>query len=60
VNRISDNVNNGNSSDALMSEANLNTVLKEIGSQSLEELLEETMSKNDHSEYNDKRIKKNC
>jgi hypothetical protein len=57
VNRISDNVNNGNSSDALMSEANLNTVLKEIGSQSLEELLEETMSKN---EYNDKRIKKNC
>jgi hypothetical protein len=53
VNQISDNV--------LMSEANLNTVLKEIGSQSLEELLEETMSKKRiNSEHNDKRIKKNC
>jgi RNase P subunit RPR2 len=37
VDRISDNVNN----------ENLNTVLKEIGSQSLEELSEETMSKNE-------------
>jgi hypothetical protein len=53
VNQISDN--------ALMSEANLNTVLKEIGSQSLEELLEETMSKNESTQNtNDKRIKKNC
>jgi hypothetical protein len=42
VNQISDNV--------LMSEANLNTVLKEIGSQSLEELLEETMSKNESTQ----------
>ncbi|XP_068905936.1 putative leucine-rich repeat-containing protein DDB_G0290503 isoform X1 [Tenebrio molitor] len=42
VNQISDN--------ALMSEANLNTVLKEIGSQSLEELLEETMSKNESTQ----------
>jgi hypothetical protein len=40
VNRISDNVNN----------ENLNTVLKEIGSQSLEELLEETMSKNESTQ----------
>jgi hypothetical protein len=35
VNRISDNVNN----------ANLNTLLKEVGSQRLEELLNESMSK---------------
>jgi hypothetical protein len=42
VNQMSDNV--------LMSEANLNTVLKEIGSQSLEELLEETMSKNESTQ----------
>jgi hypothetical protein len=42
VSQISDN--------ALMSEANLNTVLKEIGSQSLEELLEETMSKNESTQ----------
>jgi RNase P subunit RPR2 len=40
VNRISDNVNN----------ENLNTVLKEIGSQSLEELSEETMSKNESTQ----------
>jgi hypothetical protein len=40
VNRISDNVNN----------ENLNTVLKEIGSQSLEKLLEETMSKNESTQ----------
>jgi hypothetical protein len=40
VNRISDNVNN----------ENLNSVLKEIGSQSLEELLEETMSKNESTQ----------
>jgi transcription termination factor Rho len=41
VNRISDNVN----------DENLNTVLKEIGSQSLEELLlEETMSKNESTQ----------
>jgi uncharacterized protein YdiU (UPF0061 family) len=51
VNQISDNVKNENSGDALMREANLNTVLKEIGSH---------VKKRIDSEYNDKRIKKNC
>jgi hypothetical protein len=62
VNQISDNVKNENSGDALMREANLNTVLKEIGSQSLEELLDRGnhVKKRIDSEYNDKRIKKNC
>jgi hypothetical protein len=40
VNRISDNVNN----------ENLNTLLNEIGSSRLEELLEETMSKNESTQ----------
>nr|XP_015837071.1 PREDICTED: uncharacterized protein LOC107398217 [Tribolium castaneum] len=49
VNQISDN--------ALMSEANLNTVLNEIGSPKLEEILEETMSKNESTQNTSLTIK---